>query len=212
MLNGKGPAIPRIGAGPGGRGSPSACRHCTGKPIEAKRWAIRLQTVCVLYFGDGCGGDKGRPVIGEGKRGDWGDVGLTVIGGVRGLPPAANGRLRTSVFICGSNSPAPLGERPLNAAMFAHHLSTRPLPIESGRLYTSCLRASVPSCLLDLFSTHSQKRLSGRAPAAPSAPIYRDVLFHAKIRNANQTPIQKARSRWRAQTKPYRQFISCAPP
>ena len=57
--------------------------------IEAKRSTIGLQMVCVLDFGDGSVGDKGRPAIGEGKPGDWGDVGLIVIGGVRGLPPAA---------------------------------------------------------------------------------------------------------------------------
>ena len=34
-------------------------------------------------------GDTGQAVIGKGKLGVWGDVGLIVIGGVRGLPPAA---------------------------------------------------------------------------------------------------------------------------
>ena len=55
--------------GTGGRGPTSACRHCTGRLIEAERLAIGLQTVCVVYFGDACVGDKGRPVIGKGKPG-----------------------------------------------------------------------------------------------------------------------------------------------
>ncbi len=48
-----------------GRGPHSSSGHCTGEPLEAKRSVVGLQTVCVLYFGDGWVGDKGRPVIGE---------------------------------------------------------------------------------------------------------------------------------------------------
>ena len=39
---------PFRGWGPAGRGPPSACRHCTRKPIEPNRSAICSQTVCVL--------------------------------------------------------------------------------------------------------------------------------------------------------------------
>ncbi len=92
MLNGKSKSrAGRSGGGGGGREVEDCPRlvGIVGKPIEAERSGIGLQTVCFLYFGDDCGGDKGRPVIGEGEPGDWGDVGLIVIGGVRGLPPAA---------------------------------------------------------------------------------------------------------------------------
>ena len=84
---------PLKGVGPAGRGPPSASGHCTGKPIEAERSAIGLQTVCVLYFGDGWVGNKGRPVIGKGKPGDWGDLRLIMFGGFRGLLPMESGRL-----------------------------------------------------------------------------------------------------------------------
>ena len=65
--------------------------------IEAKRSTIGLQMVWVLYFGDGSVGDQGRPVIGEGEPGDWGDVGLIVFGGLRGLLPSAS-----IVYMCSS--------------------------------------------------------------------------------------------------------------
>ena len=135
------PAVPGAGWRLAGRGPPSVCGHCTGEPLEAERSAIGLQMVCVLYFGDGWIGNKGRPVIGEGKPGDWGDVRFIVFGGFRGLPPAANGRLRTSVFICGCNSPA--------LAVGSRHRD------HWSRLYTLCLVPygpwlipSLPLCVL----------------------------------------------------------------
>ena len=69
--------------------------------IEAERSAIGLQVVWVLYFGDGWVGDKGRPVIGEGKPGDWGDLRFVMFGGFRGLPPSA-----ILVYLCLSVVPS----------------------------------------------------------------------------------------------------------
>ncbi len=94
-------------------------------------------------------------MIGEGKPGGWGRRWVDC--DCRSPRVATLGYPGLSVFICGSNSPAPLGERPLNGAMLAHHdfvlsppfeVSTfQPPPSLSTRPLVAALHF-VPPCLL----------------------------------------------------------------
>ena len=61
--------FPAAGAGRSRTALTSVPFYIYAMPIQAKRSAIGLQTVCVSYLGDACVGDKGRPVIGKGNPG-----------------------------------------------------------------------------------------------------------------------------------------------